>query len=278
MYPYALKQKVKRPERNVCFMEKTFYSILFTFFVTTIQAQGPGATTLPPRPKPFTAGDIVILRIGGINGRNGLSPDSLLIPRGGAAFPVHIDEYAGSEDSFRLVQSIDLPAVAAAARDALFNSSSVNEGYLTLSGDGQWLTVMGYDTVLTSGNIYSLTNASPNLTTDRIIGRIKYDGTVDLSTRLRNLMPTGGKRDGATVEGVITDDGSHFWMGSNQGLKGVIYSPAGGTTASTVCVSYTEASVRTLGIFGGDLYAVGYHKRVTLVAPVGDCRSFPAII
>ncbi len=198
----------------------------------------------------FTGGTLAVLRIGGINGTNGTAGSST---PGTSGTPIHIDKYSVSAGAFTYISSIDLPV---AATNNIFASSSTGEGYITQSGNNQWLSVMGYAAKSASGTIYN-TTTNPNLA--RTLGLIKYDGTVDLSTALSNFPASG---TAATAQSCITNDGTNLWCVTNQGVSpmGVLYTTPGATDAasapSVITTSATGVvpSSKNLSIFGGDLY------------------------
>ncbi|HVW59913.1 MAG TPA: hypothetical protein VHC48_07755 [Puia sp.] len=192
----------------------------------------------------------------------------------GLSAPIHIDEYAGEGNTFQPVQSIDLPANVRSSSGAIFNTANPYEGYLTLSGNRRFLTVQGYDTILAGRAIFDLTNTPPYLVTGRIIAEIDQKGRVDLSTWLPDIMHAGNYRS-AIPEGVISDDGTNLWMGSNQGLKGIACTSLSGSKITVV--SSSHESIKSFEIFGGDLFAVaGYHKKVILVGSLGGLPLIPA--
>lgn len=210
----------------------------------------------------FTPGNIAVLRIAGVNGTNGKTGTS---GPGSSGVPVHIDEYSVAGSAFTLVRSVDLPATTG---NQVFMSSSPNEGYLTLSDNKQYLTLMGYATTGT-GTIYS-TASNPSIA--RTLGLIKYDGTANLNTALANFPVSGSA---ATVQGAVTTNGTDLWAVTSQGTAsmGVLYTQTGATDANTspsVIVSNSNASNRSLTVFGGDLYYVtASGKRIGLVSPTG---------
>ncbi len=217
----------------------------------------------------FSAGILAVLRIGGVNGTNG-TPGSSTPGTGGS--PIHIDKYAVSAGAFTYISSIDLPARSLSNEDTIFASSSPNEGYLIQSANKQYLSVMGYAAKSASGTIYSTTN-NPNLA--RTLGLIKYDGTVNISTKLSNFPASGAA---ATAQSSITNDGTNLWASTNQGVSpmGVLYTTPGAldaTAAPTVIATTATGvltSVRSLSIFGGDLYyAAGAGNRIGTVSATG---------
>ncbi|MEO9021429.1 MAG: T9SS type A sorting domain-containing protein [Ginsengibacter sp.] len=198
----------------------------------------------------FTGGTLAVLRMGGVNGTNGTAGSST---PGTSGTPIHIDKYSVSAGVFTYISSIDLPV---AGTNNIFASSSTNEGYITLSGNKQWLSVMGYAAKSASGTIY---NTTTNSNLARTLGLIKYDGTVDLSTALSNFPASG---TAATAQASITNDGTDLWCVTNQGVSpmGVLYTKPGATDAtsapSVITTSATGVvpSSKNLSIFGGDLY------------------------
>lgn len=211
-------------------------------------------------------GSLAVLRIGGVNGTNGTTGSSTPASAGS---PMHIDRYSISAGVFTYVSSIDLPV---ASTNNIFGSASTGEGYITQSGNKQWLSVMGYASKSASGNIYNTTN-NPNVA--RTLGLIKYDSTVDLSTALSNFPASG---TAATAQTSVTNDGTNLWCVTSQGISpmGVLYTTPGSTDAtappSVIVTSATGVvtSIKSLSIFGGDLYYVaGSGNRIGTVPATG---------
>src|ERR1700759_1868910 len=79
----------------------------------------------------FTAGDIVIYRVGDGTGS--------LVSSGNAVF---LDEYTPTGT---LVQSIEMPTTASGNQHQLIaGGTATSEGFLTLSADGHYLLLTGY--------------------------------------------------------------------------------------------------------------------------------------
>lgn len=212
----------------------------------------------------FTPGIIAVVRIGGENGNNGLTGSSSILSAGS---PVHIDKYSvSSPTSFTYQNSIDLPATGT---NKIFMSASQNEGYILQSSNKQWLSVMGYGST-GSGTVYN-TTTNPGIT--RVLGLIKYDGSINLTTALNNFPVSGTS---ATVQAAISTNGNDLWCvtgGGNSGAMGVLHTKLGTTDASappSVVVSTTIANNKSLGIFGGDLYyAANSGNRIGTVSASG---------
>jgi hypothetical protein len=96
----------------------------------------------------FQPGDIAVYRVG---------TGSTAIPN--ASAPVFIDEYSAGGT---VVQTINLPTAVSGSNNPLTASSSTNgEGQITLSSNGQYLLVPGYDSVPGVSNISYTASASP---------------------------------------------------------------------------------------------------------------------
>ncbi|WP_448604511.1 tandem-95 repeat protein [Thermoleptolyngbya sp.] len=180
----------------------------------------------------FTAGSIVVLRIG--DGSAALTS---------AATAVFLDEY---DTSGNLLQSIPLPtAVSGSNRRLTLSGTSLSQGSLTLSVDGQFLTVAGYDAAVGTSNVQ---NTSSN-TVNRVVALINGNGDIDTSTRISDGFNQGEPR------GVTTTDGTAFWVAGNSnndsgGVRYVSYGSAGTSTQLTT----PDRAARTLGIYDGQLY------------------------
>ena len=95
-----------------------------------------------------------------------------------AATAVFLDEYtpAGA-----LVQSIAMPtAVVGSNRILTGSGTATSEGLLTLSTDGQYLVLAGYDAVVGTAGVANTASAAFN----RVIGRVDGAATIDTTTAL----------------------------------------------------------------------------------------------
>ncbi|HVN86324.1 MAG TPA: hypothetical protein VMW17_15935 [Candidatus Binatia bacterium] len=194
----------------------------------------------------FTPGNIVAYRVG--NGTDTLAS---------TGNPVFLDEYttAGS-----FVQTVAIPCsttsvtgcttpLASGSQKPLIavgTSSGVSEGLLTLSSDGQYLVLTGYDrNVGGSGNVASSTTAS---SVPRVVGRVKYDGSVDTTTALTDMSSSNNIRSAASTDGTV------FWVaGASSSSGGVHYVAALGASTSTT-LALTPTGDRQVSIFNSQLY------------------------
>jgi predicted extracellular nuclease len=175
---------------------------------------------------PFTAGDIVVLQVGA--GSTALSS---------AATAVFLNEYNNSGTQ---VQSIAMPTFVNGNNRVLTQSGTAgSEGALTLSADGKYLSLVGYDAAEGTVAVASTTSAIVN----RIVARVDGAGSVDTSTRINSAYSANN------IRSAVTNDGSGFWVaGSSTGLS---YVPFGSSGASTQLNSLNS---RVVNIFNNQLY------------------------
>ena len=194
----------------------------------------------------FTSGDLVISTVSSFNG-GGLD----------SAAPIVLQEFqlGAGGTSASSVGTFALPQTANGANSAISGEyGSASEGALQLSGNGKYLTIMGYGVNATTfntaplstfgtaalGQTTSLTAANqtgtPVTTVPRVVALVGADGSVDTSTALTGVFNTNNPRSVATV------DGSTFYV-SGQGAsktdptQGVFVANRGATTATPIDTS-----------------------------------------
>jgi hypothetical protein len=176
---------------------------------------------------PFTAGNLVVTRVG--DGSAAL---------GNTATAVFLDEYTTSG---ALVQSVALPTAAAGANNILTASgSATSEMGLTLSQDGRFLALAGYNAALGTAGVATGSSA-------RTVGIVSVaTGTVDTSTQLTGSLVTGNN-----IRTAYTTNGTNIYAGSAVG--GVVNTTLGANGAPTQ-VSSTVTNVRRVNAFNGQLF------------------------
>jgi hypothetical protein len=176
----------------------------------------------------FTAGNVVVYRVG----------DGTAV-LGATATAVFLDEYTPSGV---LVQSIPLPtAVSGSNRRLTASGSATTEGFLTLSADGRFIVLTGYDAPLGTGAVAGTASATFN----RVVGRVDAAATIDTTTAISDSF------SGANPRSATSDAGSNFWViGSANGVRLVTLGSAGTSTS----ISTTNPNLRGTNIFGGQLY------------------------
>jgi hypothetical protein len=200
---------------------------------------------------PFGAGDLLVYRAG--------DGSSALTVNGNT---VYIDEFTTAGGQTTPVQSISMPTSSiAGGNQALITSSQQSvEGQISLSGDGQYVFLTGYDTPPGGPTDIHISAAAA---IPRTIGRIKFDGTIDTSMTVTDLA------DGGSVRGVVSPDGNQVYAtGSTGGVRYISHYAAGSTT-STQLDDGTSANLNTLGIAGGQLYVAGGTTGTVKVSAVG---------
>lgn len=180
----------------------------------------------------FTPGNLVIYRA---------SDGAALAANGNAVFADEITP-AGT-----VVQSINMST--AGGTDFVSAGNSTAEGNMSLSSDGQFLVMPGYNAAPTTLTANSAT---------RIVGLVGVDGTVDLSTR--GTFNLGGNFRGAAM------DGNNIWtVGSTVGVVSITKGQASGIGT---LINSTTTNLRTVSIANGQLY-VSSGSGATRVAAIG---------
>jgi PEP-CTERM motif len=211
----------------------------------------------------FTEGDVVVVVEGNGSGTGSYTDNQ--------AAPLTLYEYDPSGASFE--GSFELPQSASGANFPVSGEyGSSSEGTLQLSGNGRYLTVMGYgvnantfnanpgsfspDSSNTAlGQSGSLTGQSYT-PVSRVVALIGANGSVNSSTALFNIFDANNPRS------VYTADGSSFYV-SGQGTKGdatggVFYATLGSHSATSItgpdAGSGSSQDTREVQVFDNQLY------------------------
>ena len=151
-----------------------------------------------------------------------------------------------------------LPTTSTPAVPALTMAGSTStEGAVTLSGDGKYLLVVGYDAAPGVAGIAATTSVAD----PRVVGRFDWQNGVYSAVRITDAFSAGNIRAAAS------DNGSEFWtIGSNSGVHYVSSLSA----TATVAVSTTPANNRYVNIFNGQLYTTSASGTTFGVLAVGS--------
>lgn len=194
---------------------------------------------------PFTPGNIVVYRIG--DGSSVLSAQGSTIAK-----PVFLDEYTPLGVK---VQSVAMPTSAIGTNLILTATYTLNvDGGMTLSTNGQYLVVTGYNASV--GSDYSVSGVK------RVVGLIKYDGVINTSTGLTDAaigvkMPTAASNDGFQIWCAADTRGTN---------ASCFYYTTLGSSTSTYLGSTTESSsFRTIKVINGQLYTSRTTKPISTV-------------
>jgi hypothetical protein len=180
-------------------------------------ATGAAASALG---SPFTAGDVVVYRVGTGTGT--------LANTGNSVF---LDEYTTGGT---LVQSISTGLLA--------SGTATSEGLITLNGST--LAIAGYKQLpAAGGSIVSSTSTDVN----RSVQLYGLGGTQTAAqTNLSDWVSGNNPRS-------VVSDGTNLWLGSPGATGGVNYNTVGASTG-TLQIATPTPNVRQLNIFGGQLY------------------------
>lgn len=186
----------------------------------------------------FTKGNLVVYRYG-----DGTYKDGGAYPVSAEELPVFLDEYTKAGV---LVRSIALPTITIGNQRAITGiGTATQEGALSRSVDGKYLTFMGYEIAVGKTTV----NEGP-----RVVARVSLDGTVNTATatphRVKGSSPV--VTDIATARMAVTNDGSGFWLVGTDGAR-VKYMPF--EFNKGVAVATMENAVKLGG--GGSNFAVG---------------------
>ena len=242
----------------------------------------------------FTPGDLVVTVEGDGSNVNNL-PDSTYGDN--QAAPLTLYEYSPTgPSSTSFVGSLQLPQTSSGNQYAISGEyGSSSEGQLSLSSNGQYLTVAGYGVNAATYNqnpgIYAIAGCTPtpacttalaqstSLSTaansvPRVVALISGNGSVDTSTALYNVF------NGNNPRSVVTTDGSSFYI-SGQGqsgdtTEGLFLAQKGATSATAIDTAY---DTRSVAIYNNQLYISQDSKvgkgQLAYIATVGSQNNLP---
>ena len=185
---------------------------------------------------PFTQGDLVVLRLG-----TGAAP---LTSAGTAEF---LDEYTTTGT---LVQTIALPTAASGSNLPIVDSGTAgSDGALTLSQNGAYLTLGGYNAAPGTASISSAAGIN------RGVAVIDAGGNVDTSTSLPEGTTATSTYNLNNLRSVASTDGTTFFLGGTSSTAvtaGVRTTTIGGTASTQV--ESTTLNTRVVNIANSNLY------------------------
>lgn len=179
---------------------------------------------------PFTAGNLVVVRVGAAGG-------PALTSAATAAF---LDEYTLGGT---LVQSIPLPTTAGVGNILTLQGSATSEGFLQFSANMQYLTLGGYNATVGTAAPSGQTAATIN----RVVGRVDMFGNVDTTTAINS--GTAGN-----IRSVASLNGSQFWASSSSTSVGYDGSFGVAAGATQLSAAPSPTNIRVTRTFGGQLY------------------------
>ncbi len=196
-------------------MVRYFCGLSGILLAATLQAHGA---------LPFTAGDLVLYRVGDAGDAAGTT----------AATDVWLDEYT---EAGVLVGSMEMPTSTVGSQFALTaQGNSTSEGLLTISPNEQYISLTGYG--VAPGSATPSTAAAS--TVNRVVGIVNVsNGNVDTSTALTDASTA------SSVRSAITTDGTTIWV--DGGAGGVRSTTIGSTTSTQLSTAITN--LRQLEIY-----------------------------
>ena len=212
------------------------------------------ATTGAVSAAPILPGNLVVVRAAG--GPNGDASAALL--GSGTAAQVFLDEYTTAGAFVQTITVNSTTSATEGAQRALTLSGTQNlEGHITLSQNGQYMALAGYNQAPTVVG----TNATAANVVERVVGRVDLaTGLVDTSTAF------GDAVSAQSVRTAYTTDGSNIYVAGNGGSNigttltsgvhiGVFGTNTGISTASTqINTSGLTANNRTINVFNGRMF------------------------
>lgn len=205
----------------------------------TLLALSLAVSAAPAFAAPIAANDLVIYRVGTGNGALNSS-----------AAAVFLDEYTTSGS---LVQSI---AVTTSGANRLTASgSATSEGELTLSADGRYFALTGYDAAVGTASVVGTASSA----TKRVVELYGADGQLASTTQINAYSANNIRSAVATANGTLYTGGT----GTTAGVRAVA---ADGS--STQLVS-TPTNIRQVNTFGNQLF-FGTGSGTTGIYAVGN--------
>jgi hypothetical protein len=217
----------------------------------------------------FTPGNLVVTRAVGGNldltapvagGVNAIATPVALAGSGVGA-TVYLDEYTPAGV---FVQSIVLPNYRGTdpvtGNHALtFSGTQNNEGAITLSGDGRYFVIAGYNQSAGTGTgISGGSNAAASTTIERVVGLINMNGNVNTTTALTDVAST------QSIRSAYSTNGTDIWVGGSSGsavtingnsvnTAGIHYTTVGSSTSTQLTAGHTNQRILNAFNFGNGL-------------------------
>ncbi|MDB5281407.1 MAG: hypothetical protein JWO06_482 [Bacteroidota bacterium] len=202
-------------------MKKLYFNLFSTFLLFTLSLSQ------------IQAQHLAIVRVG--DGSSALSS---------AAAPVFIE--VRSTSGSVITTPVALPIAANGANRAFtLNGTATTEGAITLSVDGNYLSLAGYDAAPGTASVSTATNI------DRVVARVDAAGNVNTST----VISATGAYNVNNIRGAVSVDGNSFWTSGLASANGGTYYVNYGTVNNApIHISTDVVNTRNVNIFNGQLY------------------------
>jgi hypothetical protein len=246
--------------------------------------QSSGVYEQAVQAQPFGAGDVFVYRVG--DGTTGLIAPAGNPSAGTAAIgsTIYLDEInpAGTNGS-NVVQSIILPTAdgqgAQAAIHAIVgNGQQSATGQFSVSGDGNYLFLVGYDNNPLSGanasgtgigtTALAIPTGSGSAAVPRAVARIDLNGNV------QDVAFVASVQTGGNFNGVYSSDGNQFYVSGGGVDYFASFTPSAALQTATAHMTTPTGTVTALEGAGTDLALV--NSATTNSNPVQTYTGFPA--
>ncbi len=190
----------------------------------------------------FVPGNLVVTRLG-----DGTAVVS------SAANPVTLVEYNTTPLS-PSVSTLSLNSTGAANKLTM-SGSATSEGALTLSADGRFLSLAGYNATAGTASIAGTSSATVN----RVAGLVDFNGNANLST----VFATNYNQN--NIRSAVSSNGLTNWTTGAGATGGLCYSDTGGANQAQL----NSLNTRVVNIFNSNLYvssASGQNVGINLVS------------
>lgn len=182
----------------------------------------------------FVPGNLVVVQAG--DGSASLS---------GNATACFLKEFTTTGSS---VSALAMPTALSGGQYPLtLSGSASSEGALSLSSNGQYLTMAGYGVI--PGTLTPQTSTPTAV--PRVVGRIDLTGNIDTTTALTDAY------SGSNIRGAVSQDGTTIYTfgngGSGQGATAGVRSTTLGSSTTTQ-INSTTTNMRVANIFNNQMY------------------------
>ena len=194
------------------------------------------------------------------------------------ATTAYIEEHVLASGGALVGNALQLPTADSGLTHAFsLSGTATSDGQLTLSGDGKYVVVGGYNRMPgLTGNVVNMAAT----TVPRMVARVDATNAIDTSSLFGNAAFSGNN-----LRGVTTTDGMTFWgAGAGGANAGIWVLPIGQQTATQIF----STAIRWLGIYPGpndasnpnpfpsQLYGTGANNPLANVFTAGTTSRRPA--
>jgi hypothetical protein len=182
----------------------------------------------------FTPGNVVVYRVGTGSGS--------LVNTGN---PVFVDEYKTNvPNQAAPVQSITMPSAGGGTK-LVASGTATSEGLLTVSPNGQYVSLTGYNASIPTTGLAGTSSATVN----------RSVAVIPVSTGIAGFTSLSDFASGNNPRSAVTTDGTSIWV--TGGAGGVRYTTAGSSTSTQIVPNSpaTLQNFRQVNVFDGQLYA-----------------------